>query len=345
MTRARGLAWLLMLGLGVAPGCRDTADDGRPAGAAVRAGPAGHDAGPAEPAAERGPDADPVAVLGRFAAVLPVRVQAVAVVPAEVLRQAARDLASAIPIPLVLRDPADIVGRVKSLYGLDLSRPGPWCVLAWLEVDGLVLVCESHGPDPVERPFGAVGWNAWGFHGHRVATAGVTVATGAGFIVVGSEAAVRRVAMVQGGAWPSLLPAMARIEAEVRRAGRGGPGEDASLWFLDPQVAPWCLSGVCDATAVFASRQGLRVTAEARPGMESVLQSTLEVLWRRNVVERFQATPLPDAVAKPADLLVRRGIVERRGTLVTLRAAPGDPVFLAAALYPEVVLRLLGAPE
>ncbi len=345
MTRARGFAWVLVGGVGVALGCRDAADDGRPAGVAVRPGPAGQDAGPGEPATERGPDADPVAVLRQFATVLPVRVQAVAVVSAEVLRRAVRDLASAIPIPLALRDPADIAGRIQALYGLDLSRPGPWCVLAWLEVDGLVLVCESRGPDPVERPFGTVGWNAWGFHGHRVARADVIAAAGAGFVAIGSEAAVRRVAMVQGGAWPSLLPAMARIEAEVRRAGRGGPDEDASLWFLVPQVAPWCLSGVCDATAVFASRQGLRVTAEAQPGMESVLQSTLEVLWRRNVVERFQATPLPDAVAKPADLLVQRGIVERRETLVTLRATPGDPVFLAAALYPEVVLRLLGAPE
>lgn len=349
----RRIAWFVALGIGIAPGCREggPGPHGPPGGPKDALPTQGPDGAPRASEATPSPDEDPVEVLKRFASFLPVRVRAVAVVPAETLRQAVRDLAAAIQVPLALRDPGEIAARIRALYGLDLSHPGPWCLVVWLELDGPALVCEGRGqgggtgPVALERPPGAVGWNAWNFHGHRVAGAGVVAAAGGGLVAIGAEAAVRRLAMVQGGAWPSLAPAMTRVEAEIRRAGRGGEGAEVSLWFLDPAAAPWCLSGVCEATAVFASREGMRVTAEARPGMGAVLRSTLEVLWRREVVEPFAHRTLPDTVAKPADLLVRQAAVDLRDPLVTLRAAPGNPVFLAAALRPDLVLRFLGPPR
>lgn len=335
----RRLSCLAVLALGVLLGCQGTSKKhpqpktSGPDGDAVVS-----TTGP-RPSTE-----DPLQVLKRFAPVLPVRVRAIGVFPSEFLRQAVQDVAAAVAYPLALEDPKGIAARIHALYGLDLSRPGPWCVFAWLDVDGPVLVCEGMGPKEVlERPPGAVGWNAWDFHGHRVASAGVIAATGGGILAIGNEPAVRRIAMVQAGAWPSLQPGMARVEADVRRAGLGG--EDANLWFLDPRAAPWCLSGICESTAVFASRQGVRVAAEARPGMGLALKSTLEVRWQTDVARPFEARPLPDAVSKPADLLVRQVAFELRDPLVTLRAAPGDPVFLAAALYPDLVLRLLGPPK
>lgn len=365
---AHRIAWFVVFGIAIAPGCREAgrishAPPAHPLQPPITAasrqaqGPDGvgrvaqPDRGMGVAAAAPSPDDDPVEVLKRFASSLPVRVRAVAVVPAEALRRAVRDLAAAIPVPLVLHDTKEIAARVKALYGLDLSRPGPWCLVAWLELDGPALVCEGGGqgggtaPIALERPPGAAGWNGWDFRGHRVARAGVIAAAGGGLVAIGSEAAVRRIAMVRGGAWPSLASAMTRVEAEIRRAGRGGEGAEVSLWFLDPAAAPWCLPGICEATAAFASREGMRVTAVARPGMGAVLQSTLEVLWRREVVEPFGRLTMPDAVAKPADLLVQKAAVDLRDPLVTLRAAPGDPVFLAAALHPDLVLRLLGPPE
>ncbi len=350
--RGGRIAWFVVLGIGITVGCRE--------GGPVAHGPPGHPEGPptrgpdGAPGALRAtpsPDEDPVEVLTRFASSLPVRIRAVAVVRAEAIRQAVRDLAAALRVGLVLQRSGEIAARVRALYGLDLSHPGPWCLVAWLEQDGPVLVCEDGGRDggsgqvALERPPGAVGWNAWDFRGHRVARASAVAAAGGGLVAIGSEPAVRRIAMVRGGAWPSLTSAMPRVEAAIRRAGRGGEGTEVSLWFLDPAAAPWCLSGICEATAVFASREGMRVTAEARPGMGVVLQSTLEVLWWREVVEPFGRRTIPDALAKPADLLVRQEVVDLRDPLVTLWAAPGDPVFLAAALYPDLVLRLLGPPE
>lgn len=342
MIVARHWRWTWFLVMAILLGCPEASRTPRTRPAAGLPGDAGggvSDVGLPVPE-------DPVEVLTRFAPVLPVRIRAVAAFPAEALRRAVRDVAAAIAYPLVLETPEAITARIKALYGFDVSRPGPWCVFAWLEADGPALVCEGMGPGEVlERPSGAVGWNAWQFQGHRVARADVIAAAGEGFLAIGSEPAVRRIAMVRGGAWPSLQSGMSRLQADIRRAGRAGDDEEAALWFADPAAAPWCLAGICEATAVFASRNGLRVTAEAKSGLGSVLRSSIEVAWETRVVRPFGARPLPDAVSKPADLLIRQAVVELREPLVTLRAASGDPVFLAAALHPDLVVRFLGPPE
>ncbi len=338
--RAFLAVWALISGMG----CHDTRD--RPA--QPRLPPAASsDAGATAPPS---PSGEAIGVLRRFAAVLPVRPRALAVLPADALHQAFLDLAGALLHPLALSRPEEVGPRLKTRIGLDPSSLGPSCVFAWLEGDGPVLLCEAAGEVVLERPPDAVGWKAWAFRG--VATKDLVAAAaprarglgdfGPSWVAVGSEAAVRRVAMVHGGEWPSLQHGLGRVEAEVLRAGRGAEKDLVSLWFFDPHAAPWCLPGVCQATAAFFSRTGLRVVAEARPGMGPALKASVEVLWRRDVVERFAGRVLADAVAKPADLLVRQATVELREPLVTLRSGPGDPVFLAAALYPDLVLGLLG---
>lgn len=288
---------------------------------------------------------DRIEILTRFAPVLPLRLRAIGVVPAEALRQAVRDVAAANAYALALEDPAKgIVTRIRALYGLDWDSPGPWCVFAWMDVDGSVLVCEGM-TTALERPAGSVGWNAWNLQGHRVPGTDMVAAAGEGYVAIGAESAVQRVAMTLAGAWPPLRLGMARIEAAIRRAGLGGEDVEAALWFLDPDSAPWCLPGICVATAVFASRSGMQVTAEAKPGLSLPVKASLDLLWESEVRRPFQARTLPDAVSKPADLLVREAIVEMRGPLVTLTSSRGDPVFLATALYPDHVMRFLGPRE
>lgn len=344
MKYSRYLQWIAVIGIGVFVGCRDCTGPSR------KPLPPSSDLPEVEASTSSplpSPGGGPIVHIKRFEQVLPVRIRAIAIVLADAVEHAVRDLAVAFSYPLALSEPDDITRRVKALYGFDFSRLGPWCAFALIEVDGPVLVCEvgTGAAQVLERPPGSVGIRVWALEGHHVPRAGVVAAAGGGFVAVGAEAAVRRVAMVHSGAWPSLAYGISRVESEIRRMGRGESDIVVSLWFLDPHAASWCLPGICEATAVFASREGIHLWAEARPGMTSVLKANIEVLWQRDVVKPFMSRALPDEVAKPADLLVQQASLETREPLISLRAGPGDPLFLAAALFPDLVMRLLGPLE
>ena len=312
------------------------------------------DPGPATRAVAESPrtvSEDPVAVIERFAPHLPIRLKLVAVARSGVLDAAMQDLARVFAFPLSLRGPEDLGPRLKSLVGFDTGTIGPSCILVWLEDDNAALVCDGGA---VGRPPGATGWKAAGFSGHEVPYRArrVVAASGSGIVAIGSEAAVRQIAMASARLQPSFEPAMARMRAVIEAAGRGDPDHQVHVYFLDLEAAPWCRPRLCKTTGVFLSRERVLITAEAVPGLEVAVHGALEAFWYGTVLqpfERVEAGSGPSSLAVPqegikrAGLLAREGQVTSRGPLARLEG-PGDPLFLAASLRPDLVLEFLGPP-
>ncbi|NOZ02017.1 MAG: hypothetical protein GXP54_09040 [Deltaproteobacteria bacterium] len=296
----------------------------------------------------------PLKALDPFARMLPAQTEVLAVFPAATLSRAMKDVSESF-IQLVLMEGSKALpDRLKDVYGVDPDGFGPGCALAVIDGAGAVLLCEGRG-GKVENPPGHVLWKHSNASGHAVKRGKwrVFVGTVDGMLIAGNDAAVDRISMVRKGSWPALTTVIARNADILRPLAAANPWGDVSIYFLKPDLAPWCPKGACRGTAVF-SKLGAEtlLVADAADGKVKDVKTAVDSFWKgttqgfariRDTDRLARRPPITDAAIKPADLLVRNAVLTVRDFQISLKG-PGNALFLAVILDPDIASAILGPP-
>ncbi|MBL6974964.1 MAG: hypothetical protein ISR64_04465 [Deltaproteobacteria bacterium] len=309
----------------------------------------------ADETARPAPDTSPggLGMLERFAPMLPAGTSILAVFPVSTLVSSLDELSDSFVQLVLMEGKAALPERLQVVYGVDLQGLGPYCAFFSGRDGGAALICE--GCKSVKAPKGHDLWKQGTASGHYVKRGNHTVAVGliGDRLLVGNETAIRQLATVERGDWPALSKGMGRQMARLRSLAGANPWKDVAVFFLKPELAPWCPADTCLGTAVFADlgREAILVVDAGNDKAEAA-RAAVESFWSemvasfartRDTVELERKPPIPDKAVKKADLLVLRGEIAVRGHQVRIQG-PGHALYLAAILHPALLSDYLGPP-
>jgi len=293
-------------------------------------------------------------ILERFAALLPVNTDIVAVFSSDTLKGVLEEITESFPVPALMEDKTALPGRVSQVYGLNLDDLGRYCAMSLIKRAGPLLACEFNGK--TSPPPGNTRWTHDKAHGHNVMRGEANVYVGVikDWLVIGSGKAIQRLSLVDRDDSSSLETVVAGKSKVLSGLAAADPWGKLAVFFIEPSVAPWCDDVSCEDTAIFIDpgKESMLVV-NSRDGLSEEARAKVDVFWT-DVKAQFvkvcdtemvmRPVPIPDRALKKADLLVRRGEIAVRGHQVTLKG-PGYASLLATVLNPDLIRQFLAPPQ
>lgn len=293
------------------------------------------------------PSPTPDEVAENAVEVLPINTKMIAVFKADSLRALLNEIATAWPRSVLSETPEALFDRVKAIYGIDVSRLGPWCYFAI--TDGPVLICNGEALSEPQNSSRFV--EVLGPLVYQIDRSDIAIALSAfnGKTIVGEPSSVRRIIAVMKKEWPSL----------ARRSDPWRPDpilpatntyREAAIYFPDPHFAPWC-DERCDATVIYMEpSKGLAIVvrtpgldaSKAAERLEEQIRSTISTFDAiRETGRSTSGERVPMSLLKQADLASRSISTKIRGDVATLYIE-GNVLALTVVLYENVAAILFG---